>query len=255
MVSPVLNYQETREQFMDKDKPFIFGHMLFGHRHQRYMAVKMLQFLKDFDTENQDDMIKLEKMWNFYRAFFKSHSQVEEEKIHPALAAIPEAKPIVDEVEAQHGNLEKALQSMHELVEVLVKVNEGARDAQRLELLQKMTIFARDYHEHTFLEESKSCRYMQAIPEKQQQEISTSIKQFFQAKTDGKWMILGTRDVCNIVPADKQGFDERMPWFVRNVVFPALSFDAGYTDYLSVFPVPTADYNPVFKQLIEAEAR
>jgi len=254
MSSPVLTCQEVLTQFTDLSCPYFGTHLLFSHRQQRYMVLKLIQFVSHIDTENQDDLLTLEKMWQFYHVLFKAHSQVEDEKIHPALSdASAEGKRLVDEVEGQHNHLQKSLQAIHDLVEQLVRVNEGARDHQKITLLHSLIRFAKEYHEHTYLEESKMSRMLQALPNEKQLELGQAIKGFFQARPDGKQLILGMRDVCNCIPGDKQAFDDRMPWFVRNVIFTFLAWDATYTEYLGFYPAPQVNYSGDFEKAINQD--
>lgn len=261
-----LSVADSINEYIKTDKEnFRFYHLLFNHRQQRYMMALLIENLENMEVEDPANVKKFGRMWWFYYDLHKAHAQVEDNFIHPVLMNSTisslgeknalEPKDVVHMIESQHKSMDETIVLIDQKTQQMIDADDNETvDTIRNELLEIIKSFAITYHRHVCLEEAKIAPLLHQLDASTQDKVAKEVKDFFQTRANGKQMLMAMRDVAISSPEDAEVWNNKMPWFLRNVVMFFLSFDSAYAEYLMYFPYPHGvNINEKYKRIVLAQ--
>ena len=261
VATPVLNVSASlQSNLSDKGVQFKFENMLFSHRHQRYLIVRIVDTLNNYDLDDPLAGKKAARMWWFYHTSHKHHAHIEEEFVHPALmkANFPsepiQPKELINLIESQHEEMEKKLDQMDEKFKQLEEAKEKETiEKLKNEALEMVISYTKENHRHICIEEAKVVPLINQLDMKEKKRVEKAVMAWNRTLPESKCLFLGLRDVAVSNPEDQRLWNNRLPWFVRHILLSIFSSDALYADYLQYFPAlktTKIDVNEKFQQIV-----
>lgn len=221
-----------------------FAHLLFSHRQQRFMMLKMLELLSKSQEEiiSHEDFSVLKDMFDQYEILFNVHSGSEDLVLMPQLI-----KRSPDEAtKAKFVDMKANLDSQHSNVESLLKKTKialASTTVKRQEFSDELKAFARAYHEHTLYEENQVIAEAFNLPADLAKEIAKSVGQYFRESEGVKHSLYAMQEIAYLNSRDTDIWCNSLPWFVRNVVVKMIGMSSDVARYYNAFGTPTAGFD------------